>query len=176
MIYFITGNAGKFREVSALIPDIEQLKLDVDEIQSLDPRAVIEHKLAQAATKHDGAFIVEDTSLSIKCLGGLPGTFIKWFTDSLGLEGLANLAACYEDRSAVASTTIGYRDTHGVNKYFTGQVAGTIVAPRGGGFGWDAIFVPDGYQKTFGELGPEFKNTISMRSIATKKLADHLKS
>jgi inosine triphosphate pyrophosphatase len=176
LIYFITGNAGKFREVSAIIPDVEQLKLDLDEIQSLDPTAVIEHKLAQATAHHEGAFMVEDTSLSINCLGGLPGTFIKWFTDSLGLAGLADLAACYEDRSAIARATIGYRDEKGVITYFSGEIHGTIVAPRGGGFGWDAIFVPTGYKKTFGELGIEVKNSISMRGIATRKLADHLKS
>ena len=176
MIYFITGNDGKFREVSSIIPDIEQLKLDLDEIQSLDPTIVIEHKLAQATTRHKGAFIVEDTSLAINCLGGLPGTFIKWFTDSLGLGGLSDLVACYENRSAIARTTIGYRDEQGVISYFTGEIQGAIVSPRGGGFGWDAIFVPVGHDKTFGELGPDIKNTISMRSIATRKLANHLKS
>jgi inosine/xanthosine triphosphate pyrophosphatase family protein len=65
MLYFITGNAGKFTEIAAIVPGLHQLKLDLDEIQSLDPKVVIEHKLKQAAAQHDGEFIVEDTSLSL---------------------------------------------------------------------------------------------------------------
>src|SRR5438874_11099226 len=98
MLYFITGNANKFREIKTFIPETEQLNLDLDEIQSLDPQAVIEHKLNQAAAHHDGEFIVEDTSLTIDAMNGLPGTMIKWFQKSLGLEGIAKLAATYPDQ------------------------------------------------------------------------------
>ncbi|HUD11274.1 MAG TPA: non-canonical purine NTP pyrophosphatase, partial [Candidatus Saccharimonadia bacterium] len=161
MIYFLTGSAGKFREIKAIMPEIEQLKLDLAEIQSLSSQAVIEHKLAQAATLTQEAFFVEDTSLVFHCLNNLPGTFVKWFEQSLGLAGEADLVGRYQDHSATATTMIGYRDQEGNNHYFEGQVHGTIVSPRGGGFGWDAIFVPRGYDKTFGELGIEIKNTLS---------------
>lgn len=170
MIYFITGNAGKFREVEALIPDIQQLNLDLDEIQSLDPQVVIKHKLEQAAKHHDGEFIVEDTSLSLGCLGGMPGTMIKWFQEAIGLEGIANLAARYDDQSATARTVIGYRDAQGRNHFVAGEIHGHVAAPQDGGFGWDAIFVPEGYDQTFGELGPEIKQSISMRRQAINQL------
>lgn len=171
MLYFVTGNAGKFREIQSLIPEIKQLDLDLDEIQSLDPQVVIAHKLSQAATVHSGAFIVEDTSLSLDCLQGLPGTFIKWFLESMGPGGIAELAGHYPDQTATARTVIGYRDETGESHYVSGELRGRIVPPQGEhGFGWDPIFIPEGYDKTFGELGPEVKTTISMRRSAALKL------
>lgn len=174
MIHFITGNPGKLKEIKALIPGIDHLELALDEIQSLDPQEVIEHKLAQAAAHHEGEFMVEDTSLILNCLGKLPGTYIKAFEESIGLAGIAQLAARYDDQTATARTTIGYRDEHGINHYFVGEIHGTIVPPKGGGFGWDAILIPDGYDKTLGELGPEVKNKISMRAQAAHQLAAYL--
>jgi non-canonical purine NTP pyrophosphatase (RdgB/HAM1 family) len=175
MIYFVTGSEGKFRELSAMLPELKQLKLELDEIQSLDPKKVIEHKLEQASHEHEGELMVEDTSLVLQALGELPGTFIKWFQQALGLDGIAELAAKYPDQSATARTVIGYRDGAGERHYFTGEAHGRIVKPRGaGGFGWDDIFVPEGYEKSFAELGPEEKNRISMRRAAAAQFADHL--
>jgi inosine triphosphate pyrophosphatase len=175
MLYFITGNDSKFQEISAIVPDLEQLKLDLDEIQSLDPKVVIEHKLTQAAAHHDGEFIVEDTTLSLSCLKGLPGTFIKWFEETLGIDGIAALAMKHEDRSAVARVTIGYRDAAGEHHYFMGEIEGDIVPPRGSNkFGWNPIFQPKGESRTFGEMTFEEKNHISMRGIAARKLFAHL--
>jgi len=174
MLYFVTGNADKFREIQALIPNIQQLELDLDEIQSLDPQVVIEHKLDQAAQHHDGEFIVEDTSLSLDCLGGLPGTLVKWFGKAMDWPGLADLAARYDNQNATARTVIGYRDAQGRNHYVSGELRGRIVSPQGDGFGWDPIFIPEGHNQTFGELGPEIKNAISMRRKAAEQLANLL--
>jgi len=172
-LFFVTGNPGKFREMSALLADheLQQLDLDLDEIQSLDSQAVIEHKLEQAARHHDGEFIVDDTSFTLGCLGDLPGPLMKWFIKGIGLEGIANLAGRYDNQSATVSTTLGYRDVGGHNHYATGEVHGRIVPPRGEkGHGWDPIFVPVGYDQTFAELGPETKNQISMRRLAAEQL------
>jgi inosine triphosphate pyrophosphatase len=178
VIYFVTGNAGKFREVKLILPDIEQLGLDLEEIQSLDPRAVIEHKLSQVAASKKGQFVVEDTSLSLTCLGGLPGTLIKWFEKSIGVEGIAEVALKYEDHSAIARTTIGYLNAHGQVHYFTGEQHGQIVAPRGTQniFGWNTIFVPAGFDVTFAEMSLAEKNKTSFRAIAARKLKTHLDS
>lgn len=177
MLYFVTGSAGKFREISALIPEIKQLTLDLDEIQNLDPHLVIAHKLEQAAQVHDGEFIVEDTSLCLDVLGGLPGTYIKWFEQAIGLAGLGELAMKYPDQSAAARTVIGYRDQAGQRHFFTGELRGRLVLPRGkGGFGWDSIFVPEGYNQTFSELGPEKKSEMSMRRRAVEAFKAHLES
>lgn len=92
----------------------------------------------------------------------------------LGLKGIADLVYRYDDHRATARTTLGCRDAKGDNHYFVGELSGTIVPPQGEGFGWDAIFMPDGYDKTFGELGHDIKIGISMRTIAARKLAAHL--
>jgi non-canonical purine NTP pyrophosphatase (RdgB/HAM1 family) len=176
-LYFITGNAGKFREIQAVLPAIEQLSLDLDEIQSLRSQDVIEHKLAQAAASHAGSFIVEDTSVGFACIHGLPGTLIKWFLDTLGAAGLADLVLRYPDHRATVLTTIGYRDEAGHIHYFTGEYSGQVVEPRGnGGFGFDPIFVADGQTKTNAELSSAEKIAISARGIAARKLAAHLKA
>jgi non-canonical purine NTP pyrophosphatase (RdgB/HAM1 family) len=177
VLYFITSNPNKFRELRSMIPGLEQLSLDLDEIQSLDPQAVIEHKLEQAAAQHDGEFVVDDTSLSLEALGGLPGPLVKWFAQAIGLAGIAELAAKYPHTSATAHTVLGYRDQAGKSHFFTGELKGRIVEPRNaGGFGWDDIFVPAGYDQTFSQLGPEKKAGMSMRRRAAEQLMSYLES
>lgn len=175
-LYFITGNAGKFSEVKAMLPEIEQLKLDLPEIQSLDSQEVIKEKLLVARKERDGEFIVEDTSVSIEGLGGLPGTFIKWFLKSMSLEQLAKIAIASGNVSAEARVCIGYLGG-GEPLFFEGIINGKVVLPRGSnGFGWDKIFVPEGYKQTFGEMEREVKNSFSMRRIAVEKLKKYLES
>ena len=174
-LFFITGNAGKFREAQTFIPEIKQLDLDLAEIQSLDAHEIIKHKLAEAQKHHKGRFVVEDVSVYIDGMNGLPGPLIKWFAKSVGYEGLAKLAKVFGSKAS-AKCIIGY--SNGKNKeFFEAEVKGKIVEPRGsGGFGWDKNFVPDGYKKTFGEMALEEKNKISMRKIAFEKLKNYLKS
>lgn len=174
-LYFVTTNAGKFRELQAILPKLEQLPLELDEIQSLDPQVVIEHKLTQAALQHEGEYLVEDTSLIFHCLNQLPGTFIKWFVGAVGLAGLVELVSHYPDHSATARITIGYRDSAGSAHFFSSTTTGKIVSPRGmGGFGWDAIFLADGQTKTNAEQTLAEKNTFSARAEAARKLVKHL--
>lgn len=173
---FITGNAGKFREIADIIPNLTQHPLDLDEIQSLNARTVIGHKLTQAAALYTGAFIVEDTSLELHCLGGYPGTMIKWLEQSIGTEGIADLVLRYDNHRATAITTIGYRGDNGEEWYATGRTEGTIVAPTiSDSFGWNSIFMPTGASTTFAGMSIAEKNNFSMRGIAARKLRDHLK-
>jgi non-canonical purine NTP pyrophosphatase (RdgB/HAM1 family) len=174
-LYFVTGNQDKLAEIKAIIPDVEAVSIDLPEIQDIDARAIIEAKLEEAFKHRPGPFIVEDTSLYINALNGLPGPLIKWFLKSVGTEGVHKLSASFDDDSAYALTLIGYADANGNIEFFEGKIDGTIVAPRGdSGFGWDAIFLPDGSAKTFGEMSSEEKNLISMRKLAAEKLKQHL--
>jgi inosine/xanthosine triphosphate pyrophosphatase family protein len=71
MIKFITGNANKFKEISAVVPGLlEQLDVDLPEIQEFDAHLIIRDKLEAARLHHDDEFIIEDTSLYLDCLGG----------------------------------------------------------------------------------------------------------
>jgi len=75
---------------------------------------------------------------------------------------------------AEARTLIGYYSRNKI-RYFQGIVKGKIVFPRESNFGWDAIFMPEGYDEVMGEMSLEDKNEISMRSIAVRKLKEYLK-
>jgi len=175
-LYFVTGNKGKLAEVKSIIPDVEQLDLDLPEIQEIDPKKVIETKLDEASKHYRGEFIVEDTSLYFDCLNGLPGPLIKWFGKTLGNDGLYGLAEKYGDFGAEAKTMIGYMDKSGDIRYFEGTLRGKIVSPNGSsGFGWDPIFQPEGYDVSLAELDPSDKNEISMRRMALDELNVYLK-
>ncbi|MEI6810562.1 MAG: RdgB/HAM1 family non-canonical purine NTP pyrophosphatase [Candidatus Nomurabacteria bacterium] len=176
MIYFITGNKNKFEEVKSILPDIEQLDIDLPEIQEMDAHKIIKTKLEEAQKHQKGEFIVEDNSLYLEAMNGLPGPFIKWFLKTIGKEGLYKLAETFGNYKAEAKVVIGYSDPSGNVEFFKGTTKGTIVSPRGeGGFGWDPIFLPDGHTKTFAEMDASEKNEISMRRIATQKLNEFLK-
>jgi non-canonical purine NTP pyrophosphatase (RdgB/HAM1 family) len=89
---------------------------------------------------------------------------------------LHKIAEAFGNCNAEAKTIIGYINSERNIYFFEGSVSGTIVAPRGEGFGWDPIFQPRGYSRTFGELTFEEKNAISMRRMAIEKLKEHLES
>lgn len=170
MIFFITGNKNKYEEVKAILGSVEQLDIDLPEIQSLSSQEIIEHKLNSAFQHHNGEFIVEDNSLILSGMNGMPGPLIKWYLKSIGNEGLVKLAKVFGNK-AEAKVVFGYAKNRDNVSYFEGVITGTIVTPRGDkGFGWDPIFQPDGYNKTFGEMDFEEKNQFSMRRIALEKL------
>lgn len=177
MLKFITGNDNKFAEVKAVLDDhpVEQLKIDLPEIQDLDPQKIIRAKLQEALKYHEGEFIVEDTSLYLNCLNGLPGPLIKWFLESIGPQGLADLAHKMGNTEAQAKTIIGYSRSPEEIHFFEGILLGQIVYPRGTNtFGWNSIFQPTGHELTFAEMTINQKNAMSMRKLAAEKLKEIL--
>jgi len=175
-LYFITGNRNKFREAQKIIPSLRQLNIDLPEIQEIDPQKIIEAKLKEAFQHKKGRFIVEDTSLYLDCLNDLPGPLIKWFLQSLGNQGLFELADKFKNYQATAKTVIGYAKNSQEIYYFEGVLKGTIIAPQGkSGFGWDPIFQPQGYQKSLAKLSLDEKNAISMRRQALNRLQEFLR-
>lgn len=176
-VTFITGNEGKLREARAILTNFDVVSKDIDlpEIQEINAQKVIEAKLQEAYVLHRSSYIVEDTSLYVESLNGLPGPLIKWFLQALGNDGLANLVHKYDDHSASASSMIGYITEDGDIHFFEGRIDGKIVLPQGASdFGWDPIFVPDGQDKTFAQMTVEEKNVISHRKIAFTKLTAFL--
>lgn len=174
MIYFITGNKGKFEEAKTIISELEQLEIDLPEIQEIDSKKIIEAKLITATEHHNGEFVVEDTSLALDCINGLPGPMIKWFEKTIGNKGIANLADKLENSKATAKVVLGFKRGDEIS-YFEGSIKGQIVQPRGDlDWGWGPIFQPEGHEKTFGEMDREEKNSLSMRKIAFTKLKDFI--
>lgn len=175
-IFFITSNKGKFAELQSLIPHLQMKELDLLEIQETDPKKIIQEKLNEAFKHTSGEIVLEDTSLSLEVLNGLPGPLIKWFLKNLGTDGLASLVTKLGNTKAEAKTIIAYAKSPTETHFFEGVRQGKIVKPRGeNGFGWDAIFVPEGFDKTYAELSIEKKNQTSHRFFAASKLAEYLK-
>jgi len=174
-IYFITGNENKFKEVQAMLPEVKQLKLDLEEIQEIDAHKIIKAKMNQAFKHKKANFIIEDTSLYLNCLNGLPGPLIKWFLETIGINGVYNLTQKLGENKAQAKTIIGYAKSKKEILFFEGIIEGEIVKPSGPtNFGWNPIFKPKGYNKTFQEMTKEEKNKISMRKLAVEKLKIYL--
>jgi non-canonical purine NTP pyrophosphatase (RdgB/HAM1 family) len=173
-LLFITGNQDKLRDVRSLIPAVQGIDLDLAEIQELDAHKIIAAKVTEAQKYQTGAFIVEDTSLTLDAMNGLPGPLVKWFLKAVGLEGIYHLTQVYNSTRATARTLIGYADEDGLH-FFEGSLCGTLVPPRGtAGFGWDPLFQPDGSEKTFAEMTPDEKNQYSMRKKAVEGLQHYL--
>ena len=177
-ITFVTGNDQKVVEMERILGiPINRATFDLPEIQSLDLETVAGNKAERAYEYVAGPVIVEDTSLVFHALGRLPGTFIKWFTDELGHEGMCALLAAHTDRSATAAVCIAYHDGEDT-RFFHGACNGSIAEhPRDGvGFGFDHIFIPEGHEEAWSELSSEVKDKMSHRAKAASKLAAFLKS
>ena len=173
-VFFVTGNRFKLEEVEAVLGKMRHVQLDLPEIQDLEPRKVVIAKAQAAIEQGYSPVLIEDTSLSIFSLNGLPGPFIKWFLLSLGGEGVHQLAASKKDCRAEVRTIFGLALGPQSFIYGEGVVQGQVVAPRGSGFGWDSIFQPEGSKKTMGEMTKEEKSSFSMRVKALQDLRTQL--
>ncbi len=172
-VKFVTGNPNKLREAREILGiDIEQADAgELEEIQTIHVDALIRHKAEQAYKKVKAPLIVEDTGLVFHAWNGLPGALIKWFLKTVDNEGLIKMLGGEKDRSALAQCFIAYHDGSDV-RIVKGEISGTIAASVRGrsGFGWDRIFIPEGYDRTFAEMPPEEKNSFSMRKRAFENL------
>ena len=131
--------------------------------------------------------IADDTGLLVDVLNGEPGIYSARYAGGEGHDSEANMKLLLhklegkENRKAHFSTLITYiekKDAYTTYmKYFEGRIDGTILKEKHGteGFGYDPIFQPDGYDKSFAELGLEIKNNISHRARAIQQLADFIK-
>lgn len=176
ILVFVTQNKNKLADAQKLLPDfaIEHIDFDVPEVQSLDPKEIIQHKLAYAYEKIQKPCFVMDASLALDCLNGFPGPFIKWwFESTVGEEKTCAIATLFGERGLTWTSTLGYfdgSDTH----YLEEMIRGTLPdAPRGTqGFHWDTIFIPEGETRTLAEMTFEEKQSYA----PTKKLFERLKT
>ena len=185
-ICFVTGNKNKLREVQKLLFSYRLLSLDdlnyTDEI--LETEDTIE---GNALLKADHIFkkfeincFSDDTGLFIDSLDGQPGVMSARFAgDSSNSEDNIRLVLeklnGKENRNAVFRTVICLIINGKIN-YFHGEVKGVITKEKTGdkGFGYDPIFIPEGFNKTFSEFTLEEKNKLSHRAIAVSKLVKFL--
>ena len=168
----VTGNPHKAEEARRIVgPTLEVAAIELPEIQSLDPREVLRAKAHEAWRRVERPLVVEETSLELVALGGFPGPLVKWMLAAAGAEGIARCAAGAGDPSARARCLVLYFD--GAHEVVgEGVEQGRLVLPARGdtGFGWDVVFMPDGDDRTYAELGPEEKDARGHRGRAWRDL------
>jgi len=173
-MYFVTGNKGKFKEASLVIPGLKQADLGVPEIQADTLEEVARFSIEHAyARLHEPCF-VEDAGLFVHALKGFPGPYSKFVNHTLDCGGLLKLMQGEKDRGAYFEACIAYHDGKKVHT-FTGRCDGTIALAGKGrtGFGFDPVFLPEGSKKTFAE-DEGYKNTVSHRRRALDGLTAFL--
>ncbi len=173
---FVTGNENKIKEARAILEvPIEIVKLDLPEIQSLDPKKVVGYKAAAAYEKLKKPLIVEDVSFSVEAWNGFPGPFIKFVEKAGGNELLLKMMSGENNRKARAIATIGLHTGKEI-VFFSGEVKGQITEGirEGNGWGFDFIFQPKGEKRTFSEMEDGEKNKKSHRYLALSKLKKYL--
>lgn len=174
---FITGNQRKVDYLRLWLElPVKHHALDLDEIQSLDPHTVADHKARQAYSLLKRPALIEDTSLVFTAMGRLPGTFVKFFLEEIGTDGLCKIADMLPHRKAVARVLYAYCDSSEQVHFFEASTSGTVAPqPRGSnGMGWDPVFIPEGSRKTFAEMTDDQKKQYSPRAAATVKLREFL--
>ena len=174
-IVLVSGNLNKVNEFKEILKDsfeVENVKLDIDEIQSMSVIKICEDKARRAFSILNVPLLVEDTGFFIDELNGLPGPFIKFFEEKLGKGASIRLLGNSTNRKAKQVCVICYYDGKNLileEAEMKGRVTHEIK--EGYGFGFDFCFIPEGYEKTFSELGLDEKNKISAR----KKVIDKIK-
>lgn len=166
---FITGNANKVKHLEKFLGyPLEHIKLDLEEIQSLDAREIVEHKVRQAYDLIQKPVLVEDGGLAFEALGRLPGPFIRFFNEEVSMETMCRMLDGMS-RKALARSTFGYFDGATL-RLFEGMLPGEIAQTPAGndGWHWDRIFIPEGYQTTRASLNEAAyeKTAMALRPFA----------
>ena len=177
---FVTGNAGKVEELRALLDPLGIAVVPDDrgypEIQHDELAGVAEAGAGYLlATGLEPPFLLEDSGLFVSALKGFPGVYSRHALDTIGVQGILDLLRDVEleSRTAAFRTHLLYVDEGRGLHRFEGTCKGRIAErPAGdGGFGFDPVFIPDGHERTFAELGTEAKNGLSHRGQATRAFA-----
>lgn len=188
-LVFATNNAHKLEEVSHILShQIELLSLrdiacDTDIPETADTLEGNAHLKSEYIYNHYHMdCFADDTGLEIAALNNEPGVYSARYAgedknSQANMEKVLRLMKDKKDRSAQFRTAISLI-LDGKKYLFEGIIRGQITTEKRGeaGFGYDPIFMPEGYNQTFAELGSEVKNKISHRALAVDKLCEFLAS
>ena len=186
-LVFATNNSNKIKEVNNLISNqieiisLKDIGCNEDIVESKN--TIIDNAILKAnyiKNNYDYDCFADDTGLEVDFLNGRPGVFSKRFagensTDELNMEKLLECMKESNNRNARFRTVIALNINNQVIT-FTGVCEGEILKQRKGnnGFGYDPVFLPKGYNNSFGEMSIIEKNEIAHRSKAVKKLINYL--
>ena len=186
IIYFITGNNYKFKEIKnlfqkeELVYDLKQKTAATIEVQASSIKEVALFKLKSVKTNFNNSYFVEDAGFFIDIpLKGFPGVYSKFVLNTIGNKGILDLINDYWNSAAHFEAVIAlYFQPLNEILVFEGIVEGKVSEKiRGtGGFGFDPIFIPNEMPtSTFAELTTEEKNSVSHRGKAWSKMFGFLK-
>ena len=184
---FATNNAHKLEEVTAILGDkIELLSMkdihchaDIPETaDTLEGNALL--KARYIFENYNMDCFADDTGLEVEALNGAPGVYSpRYAGDAHNSE--ANMRKLLQDMEGIENRKAQFRTVfaliiNGKEHLFEGIVKGEITKHRCGssGFGYDPVFIPEGYTQTYAEMGNTLKNKISHRALATNKLCNFL--
>ena len=178
-IFVATHNAHKLREIGQIFPAFEIVADDPEGVEENAPDFVgnARLKVGAIASRHPGEWcMADDSGLEVEALGGAPGVRSARYagepsnTPANNALLLGNLSGV-ENRRANFTCAVALVDPSGREHTAVGRCFGRIAERPSGaeGFGYDPLFVPDGYDKSFAELSPEEKNAISHRGRALSK-------
>lgn len=187
-IYIASKNEHKAHEIRLIAPEFVELLNINTEIDVIEyGETFLENSVIKALEygKHTNQpVIADDSGLSIDGLDGFPGVMSARYMEGASytekMESILQLMKNFktpEERKAKFVCVASYFNPHNnflisVEGYIEGTIAYEIRGAQG--FGYDPIFIPNGYDKTFGELGEDVKKLISHRSVAFKRLFDML--
>ena len=189
-LVFATNNAHKLEEVATILGDqVELLSLndigcqtDIPETaETLEGNALL--KSSYIYKNYHLDCFADDTGLEVEALNGAPGVYSARYAGGEGHDAQANMLKLLheldgkENRKAQFRTAISLI-LDGKEYLFEGVIKGEIIKEKRGdsGFGYDPVFMPEGYDRTFAELGNDIKNQISHRALAVQKLCEFLQS
>lgn len=189
-LVFATNNAHKLEEIRAILGDkVEILSLndinchaDIPETaDTLEGNA--ELKAAYIYTNYGLDCFADDTGLEVEALNGAPGIYSARYAGGKGHDSEANMKKLLTEMAGKTNRNAQFRTAiclieKGNKHLFEGIVKGRIIEAKRGnsGFGYDPVFIPEGYNETFAEMGNTEKNKISHRARAVAALCEYLQN
>lgn len=187
-LVFATNNAHKLEEIRAILGEkveilsLKDIHCDTDIPETADTLEGNAALKAEFIYEHYGLdCFADDTGLEVEALGGAPGVYSARYAGGEGHDSEANMKKLLKELLGETNRKAQFRTAiclieGGEEHLFEGVVKGEIIEEKRGnsGFGYDPVFVPEGFSQTFAELGAEIKNQISHRARAVQCLCEYL--
>ena len=170
-LVLVTQNQHKLKELTPLFKkynvEFDTTSLEKHEIRSESIEIMAREAAMVAFETLQKPVVVDDTGFFVDALKGFPGSYAGIVLNFIGFEGILRLMTNNENRASEFQTAVGYYDGQHLES-FVGTMSGSVASESAGvgGFGYDPIFVPDGFTKTYAELTFDEKVSISHRTKA----------
>jgi len=177
-INFATSNKNKAREFRQILEPkikVNHIEMTYPEIRSDDSEEIARHSAKELAEKLKKPVVVEDSGLFIDLLNGFPGAYSATIHKKIGLDGILKLMKGIKNRNCSYKSAVAYCEPNKQPISFLGEEKGKVAEKIKGnfGFGHDPIFIPEGSNKTYGQM----ENCIELKKFRRKavlKLRDYL--